>query len=80
MEDVYIRFFQFLGSSNFKIKTLIQKLGSVQNLILKTKKTYQVDDASGSEPDGDEDGDELGEPVKKISCKQLCSYWFFVTP
>ena len=72
MEDVYIRFLQFLGSSNFKIKPL--KLGSVQNLILKTKKeTYQVDDASGSEPDGDEDGDELGEPVKKISCKKLCS-------
>ena len=41
---------------------------------------HQVDDAGGGEPDGDEDGDELGEPVKKISCKQLCSYWFFVTP
>ena len=74
MEDVYIRFLPFLGSSNFKTKPLILKLGSVQNLILKTKKeTYQVDDASGSEPDGDEDGDELGEPVTEISCKKLCS-------
>ena len=42
-------------------------------------RTHQMDDASGSQPDRDEDGDELGKPVEHISDEKLGPNWFYDT-
>ena len=39
-----------------------------------------MDDASSSQPDGDEDGDELGEPVKNFLDEKLVIFGYFLTP
>ena len=38
-----------------------------------------MDDASGRQPDGDEDGDELGKPDKDFLDEKVAFFWF-VTP
>ena len=38
-----------------------------------------MDDASGGEPDGDEDGDELSQPVQDIFHEKLGKF-SFITP